>query len=149
MQIAALNTTAIRPPLSASAIFLRYVAFAVTAGLVNLCTQEIAIHLAPIYPVQFSILCGTGTGFFTKYLLDKRFVFFDTFESKMKELGKITVYGLSGVGTTLLFWGIELGFWHIGGTAEIKYVGAVIGLSLGNFIKYRLDRNLVFSKRAA
>jgi hypothetical protein len=40
-----------------------------------------------------------------------------------------------------------LSFWHILQTVEAKYVSAVIGLSLGNWMKYLLDKRFVFSRR--
>jgi len=136
-------------PISGYAIFRRYVTFAVISGLANLVAQALSIRVAPAYPVPSSILCGTAVGFFVKYLLEKRWVFFDGYDGKAKELRKITVYGLSGVATTLLFWAVELAAWHLGGTDAAKYIGAAIGLSIGNVVKYLLDRKFVFRSRFA
>jgi putative flippase GtrA len=97
-------------------------------------------------PIEMSILVGTAVGFFVKYLLDKRWVFLDIYDGHGAEIWKILVYGVFGVGTTLLFWGIELTFWRVGHTVEAKYLGAVIGLSLGNWIKYALDKRYVFPR---
>ncbi|SDR40825.1 Putative flippase GtrA (transmembrane translocase of bactoprenol-linked glucose) [Rhizobiales bacterium GAS113] len=143
------GSIASRYPISGYAIFRRYVAFAFVSGLANLVTQALSIRVAPIYPLQLSILCGTATGFLVKYLLDKRWIFFDEYDGRASELRKIIVYGLFGVGTTLLFWGVELAFLHIGGTDEAKYAGAAIGLAIGNVLKYLLDRKYVFKARPA
>jgi putative flippase GtrA len=138
--------TALRPNLPAHVIFVRYVLFAVVSGLSNLASQEIVVRVLPLAPIMASVLFGTGVGFLVKYLLDKRWIFLDTYDGHVAEIRKFTVYGLSGVGTTLLFWTIELGAWHVWQTVEAKYIGAVIGLSLGNWIKYLLDRQYVFPR---
>jgi putative flippase GtrA len=137
-----------RPPaLAGHAIFVRYVVFAVIAGVANLATQEAAVRLLPPdAPIMLSVLAGTAVGFVVKYLLDKYWIFLDGYDGHIAELRKVALYGVFSVGTTLLFWGVELGFWHIWRTAEAKYAGAVLGLALGNWLKYRLDRAFVFRR---
>jgi putative flippase GtrA len=98
----------------------------------------------PPAPIMASIFFGTAFGFFVKYLLEKRWVFLDGYIGHAAEVRKIFLYGVLGVGTTALFWVIELGFWYSLQTAEAKYVGAAIGLSLGNWIKYHLSKRYVF-----
>lgn len=134
--------------LAAHEVFARYVLFATIAGLANLGAQEMTIRALPDVPVMLSILVGTGGGFIVKYVLDKRWVFFDDYDSHAAEARKIFVYGLFSVGTTLLFWGVELAAWRVGGTTAAKYAGAVVGLSLGNWIKYLLDKKYVFGRNA-
>ena len=133
--------------LAAHVIFTRYVFFAVLSGVANLAAQEIATRVVPLAPLMLSVLIGTGVGFLTKYVMEKRWIFLDPYESHAAELRKITVYGLFGVGTTLLFWAIELGAWHVWGTVEAKYLGAALGLALGNWIKYVLDKHWVFGRK--
>lgn len=133
-------------PLSSQAIFVRYVLFAVLAGLANLAAQEAVVRLFPVLPLIMAILVGTGVGFVSKYILDKKWIFLDRYEGHGAEARKVFIYGVSSVGTTILFWATELMFWHATGTVEGKYTGAVLGLTLGNFIKYRLDRHFVFNK---
>jgi putative flippase GtrA len=130
--------------LAAHILFVRYVLFAVIAGLANLASQELAVRFLPHQPIMMSILLGTGIGFFVKYALDKRWIFLDPYESHASELRKIIIYGASGVGTTLLFWAMELGAWNIWNTVEAKYYGAVLGIALGNYIKYLLDKRYAF-----
>ena len=130
--------------LSAQSIFVRYVMFAVIAGVCNLATQEFVVRGVSSETIMPSILAGTAVGFFIKYFLDKRFVFFDLCHGHVAEMRKIIVYGVFSVVTTMLFWAIELGSWHAFQTDESKYFGAVIGLSLGNWIKYLLDKHYVF-----
>jgi putative flippase GtrA len=125
-------------------MFICYVVFAIVAGAANLGAQELFLR-AIGWPLA-SVVFGTGIGFAAKYVLDKHWVFFDSYESHASEARKVLTYGAFGVGTTLLFWGIELACWHIGGTAEAKYTGAIIGLTLGNWIKYLLDKRFVFPR---
>jgi putative flippase GtrA len=129
-------------------IFVRYVLFAVIAGAANLSAQELTIRALPTLPVAVSVLVGTGAGFLVKYALDKRWIFFDAYESHATEIRKIAIYGVSGVATTLVFWGAELGAWTTWRTPEAKYAGAVVGLALGNWIKYRLDKHYVFGAKS-
>ena len=138
-----------RLALAAHVIFVRYVVFAVVSSLANLASQELVIRTVPGAVLMASVVVGTGVGFCVKYLLDKRWVFLDAYDGHIAEARKIVVYGAFGVGTTLLFWAIELGFWHVWQTAEAKYIGAAIGLSLGNWIKYLLDKQFVFRRRTA
>jgi putative flippase GtrA len=133
-----------RPPLSAHATFLRYVAFAIIAGLTNIAAQEIFVRAVPLAPIIASIFSGTVLGFFVKYLLEKRWVFLDEYRGHVAEARKIVLYGILGAGTTALFWMIELGFWYSLHTAEAKYIGAAIGLALANWIKYHLSKRYVF-----
>jgi len=127
-------------------LVVRYALFAVLAGVANLASQALVLRLGPAYPLILSILVGTGVGFLVKYVLDKHWIFFDGYGDQLSELRKIIVYGLFSVGTTVLFWAVELTAWHIWYTDAAKYTGAVIGLTLGNWIKYQLDKRYVFLK---
>ncbi|MEJ0093004.1 MAG: GtrA family protein [Methylocella sp.] len=147
-------------------IFVRYVLFAILAGLMNLLTQAIVFHMAPApiivggldrlglrinsfdFVLAISILAGTGVGFIIKYVLDKRWIFFDDYDNPADEARKICLYGFFSVGMTFIFWGSEIAFLAIFGTSAAKYIGAVIGLVIGNFAKYLLDRAYTFKLRA-
>jgi len=128
-------------------IFVRYVLFAVIAGVLNLATQELVLRVLP--PSLFlSILAGTAVGFIVKYILDKYWIFKDRFEDRASETRKIALYGAFSVVTTIIFWGMEIGFWHLGQTPEAKYIGGALGLAIGNWVKYRLDKHYVFARQA-
>ena len=100
-------------------------------------------------PLALSILAGTGVGFAVKYLLDKRWIFFDGYHGPAREARKIFLYGSFSVAMTLIFWGFEVGFLAVFGTNTAKYTGAVIGLAIGNFLKYLLDRTFTFGRNPA
>ncbi len=135
----------IRQSISPYKTFTRYVVFAVVAGACNLSSQALASSILPSIPLMFSIIFGTGVGFVTKYILDKRWIFYDPYEGHQSEVKKISVYGASGVVTTLTFWVVELASWGLWHTSLAKYTGAFFGLLLGNFMKYNLDKRFVFS----
>ena len=130
-------------------IFVRYVLFAVAATLVNLAAQEVTIRLSPIAPLAMSILAGTAAGFGVKYILDKRWNFYDAYTGHRDEARKVTLYALFSVATTLIFWGFEVAFWTIWRTDLAKYTGAVLGLAIGYAAKFVLDQTFVFRERSA
>jgi putative flippase GtrA len=130
-------------------IWVRYVGFAVIATGINFLAQETVVQALPGYPLLLSILVGTIAGFVVKYVLDKKWVFFDDYTSHRSEARKITLYGLFSVLTTLIFWGFEVAFWSIWGTTLAKYTGGALGLAIGYITKYALDRRFVFRAEGA
>ena len=126
-------------------ITLRYSLFAAMAILVNIGSQELVLLIyqgsLALYP---AILTGTVTGLVFKYMMDKRYIF--NFQSKNvnDNLSTFTLYTLTGIATTLLFWATELAFdWYFD-TRTARYTGAVLGLTTGYLIKYHLDKRFVF-----
>jgi putative flippase GtrA len=130
-------------------IAVRYVLFAVVATLANLAAQEAVVRLAPAAPLALSIAAGTVVGFAVKYVLDKKWIFYDAFTTHREEARKISLYGLFSVVTTLVFWGFEVAFWMIWHTDFAKYAGAVLGLAIGYTAKFTLDQTFVFRERSA
>jgi putative flippase GtrA len=116
------------------------------AGLTNIAAQGIFAGALPLAPIMASIFSGTVLGCFVKYLLEKRWVFLDEYGGHAAEARKFILYGVLGVGTTALFWAIELSFWYSLKRTEAKYIGAAIGLALGNWIKYHLSKRYVFRR---
>jgi len=47
----------------------------------------------------------------------------------------------------VIFWGFEIGFNYIFTNPQAKYVGAIVGLSIGYIIKYFLDKKFVFTEK--
>jgi putative flippase GtrA len=133
-------------------VFLRYVLFAVISTIANLGTQEIVLRIASavvasVAALPLAILAGTAVGFAVKYVLDKKWIFYDAYTTRANEARKIGLYGLFSVATTLIFWGFEVAFWTIWRTDLAKYSGAVLGLAIGYAAKYGLDRAFVFKDR--
>jgi hypothetical protein len=137
-------------PLSPAGLAVRYTAFALAAMGVNLGTQylSLAAYAGPL-ALGVAMALGTGTGLVTKYVLDKHYIFFDADNSVRGHSVKFTLYSLMGVATTAIFWGTELLFHTLLPGAEMKYLGAVVGLTIGYVTKYQLDRRFVFRTAAA
>lgn len=124
---------------------LKYGVFATIATLINLSTQELAIRVySGPFDIYVALLLGTVTGLVSKYTLDKRYIFAYTTESHLHNLNKFVAYTLTGGFTTAMFWGLELGFEYWFGGKIARYSGAVIGLTIGYVVKYRLDKHLLF-----
>lgn len=129
-------------------ILLRYSLFAGIAIVLNLASQEITYRVYPgAFNLYLAILVGTAVGLISKYQLDKHFIFAYRVQGVGDDLNRFMAYSLTGVITTLVFWGFELGFDALFGTRAARYGGAILGLTLGYLIKYRLDRRFVFSNR--
>lgn len=144
-------------PPGGRALVLRYAAFAVLATLANLGTQRLvlAAEAAPSGAATataggfaLAVLAGTAVGLVVKYLLDKRWIFADRSTGLGAHAGRFSLYTLTGVGTTLLFWATETAFWLAWQTELAREAGAVLGLALGYTLKYRLDRRFVFRPAA-
>ena len=124
--------------------FFRYVLFCIVATIVNLVTQRIFLESVFIDYYLIALLFGTITGLITKYILDKNYIFKDLDHSLKNNSKKFTMYSFNGVFTTVIFWGTESLFYFVYGTTLARELGAVIGLSIGYFLKYRLDKKYVF-----
>lgn len=127
-----------------------YTIFAMLATAANIGSQEATIRLYfGSQAVTLSILVGTGVGLIVKYLLDKRYIF----RFRPRDLGHDTrtfaVYTLTGVATTFVFWGFEFGFDLLFGTKLLRYLGGILGLAIGYWLKYHLDRRYVFAAGGA
>ncbi|HJO12831.1 MAG: GtrA family protein [Gammaproteobacteria bacterium] len=126
-------------------IAMKYIVFAGLATLINLASQESSMALYQgSYALVIAMVAGTLTGLVSKYLLDKHFIFYHKTDRAAQDLSQFLFYGLTGVFTTVIFWGFELGFDFLYGTRGARYTGAVIGLAIGYLIKYRLDKRYVF-----
>jgi len=51
-----------------------------------------------------------------------------------------------GVITTSIFWVTEYAFHLFFASEPMRYLGGVIGLAIGFYFKYRLDKKYVFTK---
>ncbi len=126
-------------------IALMYTIFALFATVANIGSQEIAITLYQgSFTIMLSILVGTAVGLVLKYWLDKRYIFKYQTQSIQHGSKTFTLYTIMGIVTTFIFWGFELAFDAIYGTKEMRYVGGVIGLAIGYYVKYQLDKRYVF-----
>ena len=126
-------------------IILKYFLFAVIATVLNLLFQYFSISAydgnGGLY---IAILIGSVIGITSKYLLDKNYIFHHINKVNKREAKLFFLYGLTGVATTIIFWTFEIGFHIIFDFNSAKYIGAIIGLSIGYIFKFFLDRKYVF-----
>ncbi|MDJ0629731.1 MAG: GtrA family protein [Rhodobacter sp.] len=132
--------------MSLSALVLRYSFFAILATLANLGAQRLVLSTGAD-TTRYILAVGAGTlvGLVVKYLLDKRWIFFDAETGLRAHSEKFTLYTVMGIVTTAIFWGSETAFWLIWRTDGMRELGAVLGLTVGYVVKYRLDRRFVFT----
>jgi putative flippase GtrA len=113
--------------------------------VVNIAGQDLSTRLyqGP-FAITLSIFVGTGVGLILKYWLDKRYIF--QYQTISIQHGSKTfyLYTVMGLITTVIFWGVEFAFDAIYQTKEMRYVGGIIGLAIGYFVKYQLDKKYVF-----
>lgn len=130
-------------------LVFRYAAFAVLATLANLAAQRLVLaEIAGDVGFALAVAAGTAAGLVLKYLLDKRWIFYDRSTGVAAHGRKFTLYTVMGVVTTLIFWGTETAFWLLWRTDLMREAGAVLGLTVGYVIKYQLDRRFVFETGA-
>jgi len=126
-------------------IAIKYTIFAVTSTLFNLLFQYFSfLGYSGFGSLYVAMFIGTLAGLVVKYILDKKFIFYHVVENKKDDAMKFVLYSLMGVFTTIIFWGTEMAFHALSEEPNAKYIGAVIGLSIGYVIKYFLDKKYVF-----
>lgn len=122
-----------------------YAFLAVVATLANIGSQYLTASIyTGAYALGAAMAVGTGVGLVLKYVLDKRYIFRFRAKSVLHDGYTLVLYTLMGVATTAIFWAFEWGFHHAFRSQAMRYVGAALGLALGYFIKYRLDKRYVF-----
>jgi putative flippase GtrA len=124
-----------------------YSLFAVSSIVINIGSQmiSIAVYAGP-FAIELSILVGTIVGLPLRYYLEKIYIF--NFSSKnLSHDGQLfLLYSFMGLITTTVFWVTEYAFYLIFDSDMMRYVGGVIGLVIGFFAKYQLDKKYVFIK---
>lgn len=147
--------------LTLGALIARYGLFAVIATLANLGTQRLVMPWAepmpgwldglvpsPLFATAVfgaAMILGTFVGLVIKYVLDKKWIFFDAGTGLKQHGAKFGLYTAMGLVTTAIFWSTESLFWFVWHTEAMRELGAVLGLAVGYVVKYRLDRRFVFT----
>ena len=128
-------------------LLVKYVIFSILATFLNLFTQRIILNIKDdqIFFI-IAISFGTLIGLIVKYILDKRWIFYDKSSGIKTHRNQFGLYSMMGIGTTSIFWGTETLFWLTWKINSMRELGAIIGLSMGYIIKYRLDKRYVFNK---
>jgi putative flippase GtrA len=129
------------------AVLYSFLALIATAA--NIGAQEIVTRVYHgLFAIEASVVVGTGIGLVVKYVLDKLFIFRFRTRDLLHDVRLFILYMSMGLATTLIFWIFEFGFEAVFATKELRYVGALIGLALGYWAKYNLDKRFVFRTSA-
>ena len=128
---------------------ITYAVLALIAMATNIGAQELSVRVYHgAFGVPLSVFIGTGVGLVVKYLLDKAFIFRFRARDNLHDVQTFGLYTVTGVVTTAIFWGFEFGFEAAFHSKDMRYVGGLIGLAIGYFTKYRLDKRYVFGGAA-
>jgi len=123
----------------------KYALFAGISTLFNLLFQWISFYFYSGFgSLYLAMFFGTLAGLVAKYILDKKWIFYHIPKDKKDDAKKFILYSFMGIFTTIIFWGTEIGFNALFESHNAKYIGAVIGLTIGYIIKYFLDKKYVF-----
>lgn len=124
---------------------IRYAILASIAIFTNLLTQDLLSRLCRgNIGFVVSLTVGTATGLLIKFWLDKRYIFHFVARDHLHDGAVFLLYAATGVATTAIFWGVEVAFHLIFNNLPMRYLGGMLGLSVGYVIKYALDRRYVF-----
>ena len=130
-------------------LVLKYSLFAAIATAVNLLTQwPFFALLEGRWVLYAAMAAGTLTGLVTKYVLDKRWIFYYTPQSRGDDFYRFMLYSAMGGFTTVIFWGTEMAFYFWVPVQGAQYWGGALGLAIGYTAKYLLDRRFVFGETA-
>lgn len=123
---------------------IKYILFCIIAIIFNLVIQRLFLSYTTGNNFFNALIAGTVVGLLVKYFLDKKFIFNDFENDLGSSFKKFSIYSLNGVFTTLVFWFSEITFYLINNSDFFREIGAIIGLTIGYILKYRLDKKYVF-----
>jgi putative flippase GtrA len=133
-------------------ISILYALFGALATGCNLGMQGM-VHMAwapapghPDMAYWCALAWGTGVGLVVKYLLDKRWIFADRSTGMVAHGRRFALYTVMGASTTVVFWTMQTSFFMIWQTQNMLMLGGALGLAIGYFVKYRLDKRFVFDR---
>ncbi len=126
-------------------IAVKYALFALISSLLNLSFQYISFFIYNgIGSLYTAMSAGTLIALISKYIFDKKYIFHHKTDNRAQDLRIFILYTFTGGFTTIVFWGIEIGFDAVFGNESAKYIGATIGLIIGYTIKFFLDKRYAF-----
>jgi putative flippase GtrA len=130
-------------------LVLSYSFFALITTIVNLGSQMVSVACYKgAYAIPASIFIGTAIGLLMKYVLDKRYIFKAQTKNLAHDGYLFVLYTAMGLITTAIFWGVEYAFQWAFNDDAMRYLGGALGLAIGYFLKYQLDKRYVFQQVA-
>lgn len=132
-----------------SQIVVLYSLFAALSIGANIGSQKLVLMFSSLpHVIPLSVLVGTAVGLGVKFFLDKIWIFRYKHRDLAHGIKSFILYSAMGVGTTVIFWGFEFGADRVFGTEAARLSGGALGLVVGYLVKYRLDKQFVFSQTA-
>ena len=129
-------------------IGIKYSIFSAISIFINLLFQNLTFRFYNgLFSIYVAIFFGTSIGLITKYILDKKWIFYHISRDKKDDTKKFILYSLTGIFTTTVFLVLEMMFYYISSYSYAKYIGGAIGLAIGYTIKYFLDSKYVFYEK--
>ncbi len=126
-------------------LVFKYALFALISTILNLLFQYSSLLVYDgLFSLYIAMFIGTIIGLVAKYILDNKYIFYYASKQKSDDAKTFILYSFVGVFTTIIFWGTEIIFDSLSDNPNAKYIGAIIGLSIGYFVKYSLDKKYVF-----
>ncbi|WP_043202479.1 GtrA family protein [Paraburkholderia acidipaludis] len=123
-----------------------YALFALLSMAANLGCQKVAWTLYEgAFAIPLSVCVGTGVGLIVKYALDKTWIFRFEHRSAAHGIQTFSRYVAMGLATTAIFWATEFGAEALFHSEPARLTGGALGLVLGYFAKYQLDKRFVFA----
>jgi hypothetical protein len=131
---------------SATKIAVLYSLFAGLSTIVNIVSKMLSIFIySGVYVVEISIFIGALAGLPLRYFLGKHYIFSSQSKNIKHDSRPFIFYNFMGLFTTAIFWGAEYAFHLMIFTTDVMcYLGGVLGLSIGCYIKCQLDKYFVF-----
>lgn len=130
-----------------SSIFYLYLLFSLISIFINILIQYLSMFFyRGFLDVEISILLGTLVSVPFRYIVEKTYIFNFTSINLKQDSQIFVLYLYYSIITTLIFWSIEYCFYILFSTNLMRYVGGILGLSIGFFLKYQLDKKYVFIK---
>lgn len=127
-------------------LITKYILFSTIATILNLVVQRTVLTITlNQFKFLIAIVLGTLVGLIVKYILDKKWIFYYKTKAFTKDTRTFVKYTLVGLITTTIFWTFETTFWLFYRDDFMRELGAVIGLSIGYYIKYQIDKRYVFT----
>ncbi len=113
--------------------------------IANLMTQYASHCLFYNFTMELyiSMFVGTLVGFFSKFILDTKYIF----KNKIKIISNEGfLYCWFSIFITAVYFAFEVSFGYVFDSIEMRLLGAFIGLNVGYLVKYKVDEKYVFKK---
>jgi len=122
----------------------RYFCVASSSIVLNILIQFLSVQIyRGIFFIELSIIIATLLTMPTRYFIEKNYVFYGL--QKSSDSLSFSMYTFSAIVSTIIFWSIEYSFHLIYYSDLLRYLGGILGLSIGFIIKFFIDKLYIFN----